>query len=146
MKFTLKAYHDLGRCSYGTLMDEFDTEKDEIYDNDKKVKVRTVEDLFPYLWQSAGVAVHNNGKSKSYFHGAGTHWHWDFDESIKDHEKDAIKFEKKARTAPTIEKRRKYEEEAKYERDHNESLKTMLARLDAEMEEQKIALIEENRK
>ena len=146
MKFTLKAYNDLGRCSYGTLMDEFDTEKDEIFDNDKKVKVRTVEDLFPYLWQSAGIAVHVDGKSRAYFHGPDTHWHRDFDESVKRHEKDAQTLDKKAKKAPTIEKQRKYEEEAKYEREHNESLKKMLERLDAEMEEQKIALIEENRK
>ena len=31
MIFTLDSFNDLGRCSFGTLKEKFDTEKDIIY-------------------------------------------------------------------------------------------------------------------
>ena len=145
MKFTLKAYNDLGRCSYGTLMDEFDTEKDEIFDNDKKVKVRTVEDLFPYLWQTPGVAFHSEGKHVADFCGTGTHWHHDFDDSILGYEKDIRKLEKKVDKATDPKKKARYQENLDWTIHHVQSLKDMLKRLDTEMEEQKKQLIEENK-
>ena len=82
MIFTLKSYNDLGRCSYATLKETFDTEKDEILLNGNKVEIKKIEDLFPFLWTSAGIAVHTEGKSRSQFFSTGTHWHHDFDESI----------------------------------------------------------------
>ena len=47
MIITLKNFNDLGRYSYATLKEIFDTEKDEIFDNDKKVEINSVVDLFP---------------------------------------------------------------------------------------------------
>jgi flagellar motility protein MotE (MotC chaperone) len=145
MIFTLKSYNDLGRCSFGTLRDIFDTEKETIYDNDVVVKIEKIEDLFPYLWQSAGVAVHNGDTAVSHFHGAGTHWHWDFDESIVEHEKLIKRIQKRLEKAPNEQKRARYAAQLKDEQEHTKRLKEMLTRLDQEMEEQKQKLIEENK-
>mgnify|MGYP007032368840 FL=1 len=35
MKFNLKRFDDLGKCSYATLKDEYDTDKDIIYLDEK---------------------------------------------------------------------------------------------------------------
>lgn len=50
MVFDLRSFNDLGKCSFGTMLSYFDTEKDEIYLNDDKIEITKIEDLFPYLW------------------------------------------------------------------------------------------------
>ena len=145
MKFTLKAYSDLGRCSMGTLLDEFDTDTYKILYRGKEVTIRSVEDLFPYLWQTPGVAFHSEGKHVADFWSKGTHWHHDFDDSILEYEKDIRKLEKKVDKATNPKKKAKYQEDLDWAIHHVQSLKDMLKRLDTEMEEQKKQLIEENK-
>lgn len=145
MIFTLNAYNDLGRCSYGTLREAFDTDNEKIYDNNVEVKIEKIEDLFPYLWQSPGIACHMDGCSAAYFHGSGTHWHRDFDESLKNCEKDFIKVNKRLEKATDEKKRAKYAEQLRYINEHTERLKSLISYLDMRMEEQKLKLIEENK-
>lgn len=144
MIFTLKNYNDLGRCSYGTLMESFDTEKDEIFVNGKKVEIRSVSDLFPYLWQSAGSCIHCDGKSSAYFYSHGTHWHHDYDKSIAEHHEKAAKlYNKMIKTSNDAEKiniGQKYNAEV----ESYLNLESIVNRLDDEMKEQQKNLIEEN--
>ena len=65
MKVSLKGYSDLGKCAYATLMDEFDSEKDEIRLDGKKVEINTIDDLFQFLWNIPGIASHDNVKHTS---------------------------------------------------------------------------------
>ena len=154
MKFTLKAYNDLGRCSYGTLREEFDTEKDTIMLNDYKIEVNKIEDLFPFLWQHEGVGCHSEGKSLAVFHDHGTHWHQDFDESIKRYDDEIKNLMKKldrvkAKDNETLEesgKAYKLTLDIGDRIERRNRLEKMLKELDEEMEEQKKLLIEENRK
>lgn len=144
MIFTLKSFRDLGRCSYGTLKETFDTEKDVIYDFNTKVEITCVEDLFPYLWQAPGISGHTPKGSYAYFNGANTHWHEDFDGSIRRCDVDVKKLEKK------IDKTRNENQIAKYKAEidgllkHKARLIEIVNDSDAEMEELKQQLVEEN--
>lgn len=116
MKFSLKSYTDCGKCSYATLMDEFDTEKDEIRLRGKKVEINTLEDLFPFLWNNPGVQAHDNVSHKSVadFGSTGTWWDHRYIESIEDSEKEIKKLEKRLAKAtetnkPKIQARIEYE-------------------------------------
>ena len=116
MKFSLKSYTDCGKCSYATLMDEFDTEKDEIRLGGKKVEINTLEDLFPFLWNIPGVRVRDNVSNKSVadFGSTGTWWEHRYGESIEDSEKEIKKLEKRLAKAtetnkPKIQARIEYE-------------------------------------
>lgn len=67
MKFSLKSFNDLGKCSYGTLLEEFDTETDRIkkFKNfttfeTEDVEINSLEDLMPYLWAIPGVRTCDN--------------------------------------------------------------------------------------
>ena len=138
-------YRDLGRCSYGTLKETFDTEKDVIYDFNTKVEITCIEDLFPYLWQAPGISGHTPKGTYAYFQGANTHWHEDYDGSIRRCDVEVGRLKKK------IDKTRNQEQIAKYNAEIDEILKHK-ARLieivndsDAEMEELKQQLVEENR-
>lgn len=144
MIFTLKSYSDLGRCSYGTLMDEFDTDINTIFSNGKEVKINSIEDLFPYLWETAGISVHDGKRSVSHFSGPGTHWHNDFDESIKRYEKHIVQMRKKIAKDPDHRLAGKWKNTLEWEEKHVAKLKEMLSRYDEMMEEQKKLLIEEN--
>lgn len=145
MVINLSKYNDLGRCSYASLKEVFDTKKDEIYDNGKKVNITCVEDLFPYLWQSPGVAIHSNGRSSAYFHGAGTHWHNDYDESIRKHDDEIERLKKKVDKSTIDKKKARYKAELDDLVTHNGRLKDMVNRLDNEMLEQMRLLKEDNR-
>lgn len=145
MIFTLKSYSDLGRCSYGTLMDEFDTDNNTIFSNGTEVKINSIEDLFPYLWETAGISVHDGKKRISYFSGPGTHWHHDFDESIKRYEKHIVQMRKKIAKDPDNRLAGKWKNTLEWEEKHVANLKEMLSRYDEMMEGQKKLLIEENR-
>ena len=72
MKFSLKSFRDLGKCSYGTLLEEFDTEVDCIKMfksfttfETEDVKINSLEDLMPYLWAIPGVRTYDNVTHKS---------------------------------------------------------------------------------
>ena len=154
MKFTLNSYRDCGRCSFGTLREWYDTEKEKILLKGIEVSIEKIEDLFPFLWQSPGCAYHNNdkGESVSNFGSVGTHWHHDYDKSIQECEKHIETIEKKIkkleksidpRSAVRITKLR---ETQKWDREHADALRRICERCDAEMEEQKLKLIEENKK
>jgi hypothetical protein len=145
MIFTLKSYNDLGRCSYATLKETFDTEKDEILLNGNKVEIKKIEDLFPFLWTSAGIAVHTEGKSRSQFFSTGTHWHHDFDESIAKQEKYVKRRSKAVDKMKDGPKKEKAQKDLAYIVQHIEALKRICKRCDEEMEELKQKLIEENK-
>ena len=146
MIFSLKSASDLGRCSYCTLKNVFDTEKDIIYDNDVKVEITKIEDLFPYLWQSPGMGGHSGDKSFAYFYGANTHWHKDFDESIIDSEKNIKKLQAKLNKDPKNKCANKWQQQLTDLIDHKNHLINMLKNLDTEMAEQQLKLIEENKR
>ena len=154
MKFTLKAYNDLGRCSYGTLKDEFDTERDVIMLNDYKVEVSKIEDLFPFLWQQPGASSRSKDGSYAVFHDHGTHWHQDFDESIANYDKEIQKLMKKLTNVRDRELQTLEESGKAYKLTldigdrigRRNNLKRMLNRMDEEMEEQQKLLIKENQK
>lgn len=85
MKFNLKSYDDLGKCAYGTLLEEYDTEKNVILLRGKEVPIGSLDDLFPFLWNNPGVSYHDwaSGKTVSEFYSTGTWWHRKYDSSIK---------------------------------------------------------------
>lgn len=146
MVITLKNYRDLGRCSYGTLKEEFDSEKDEIFFKDKKIEINSIEDLFPFLWQSPGVSfTDKDGHSHSIFYSTGTHWHHDYDDSIEKCAKEIEKYQTKIAKNPSHKNMEKWMGNFRYEVERQQSLKRMLERLDKELEEQKKILIEENK-
>lgn len=146
MKFTLNAYNDLGRCSYGTLKEEFDTERDVIMLNDYKIEVSKIEDLFPFLWQQPGSSSRSKDGTYAVFHDHGTHWHQDFDESIENYDKEIQKLIEKSKNVHDSAKGYKLTVKIGERIDRRNRLKNMLDQMDAEMEEQKKLLIEENRK
>ena len=141
MIFTLKSYNDLGRCSYATLKETFDTEKDEILLNGNKVEIKKIEDLFPFLWTSAGIAVHTDGKSRSQFFSTGTHWH----DSIAKQEKYVKRRSRVVEKMKDGPKKEQAQKDLAFTIQHIESLKRICKRCDAEMEELKQKLIEENK-
>lgn len=144
--FTLKSYNDLGRCSYGTLKDTFNTETDKIYLKGKLVEINTIKDLFPFLWQQPGISGHCDGLTTAHFNTAGaTHWHQDFDESIMESDKRQKALEKKIAKTTDKKKKTKYNAELQDEIKHKKSLQNILQRCDKEMKEQQKLLIEENK-
>lgn len=74
MIFKFDCYRDLGKCAYATLMETFDTEKNKIFLRDKEVKINTLEDLFPYLWNIPGCEVRDKNSSRSVFYDQGYWW------------------------------------------------------------------------
>ena len=84
MIFSLKNYHDLGRCSFGTLRDSVDTDKEEIFLAGRKVEIRSIEDLFPFLWRSPGSYARDVNGSTAIFYrlSPDSHWHSDYDSSV----------------------------------------------------------------
>jgi len=77
MKFDLRAYRDLGKCSTGTLLDFWDTDKDKIFLSGKEVEIKKVEDLFPFLWRSAGCSTGSNDGFQQYFFETPIGYWWD---------------------------------------------------------------------
>lgn len=138
MKVSLKGYSDLGKCAYATLMDEFDSEKDEIRLNGKKVEIKTIDDLFPFLWNIPGIASHDNVKhtSVSDFYSTGTWWEHRYGESIENGKQEISKLEKRLKRAADSRKP-KILQRIESEREHIESLERIIKRLDEEMEERK---------
>lgn len=136
MKVSLKGYRDLGKCAYATLMDEFDSEKDEIRLGGKKVEINTIDDLFQFLWNIPGISSHDNVKhtSVSDFYSTGTWWEHRYGESIENGKRDISKLE--ARLKKAAESRKpKILQQIEREREHIESLERIIKRLNYEMEE-----------
>jgi hypothetical protein len=146
MKFSLKSYRDCGKCAYATLMDEFDSEKDEIRLNGKKVEINSLDDLFPFLWNIPGVGCHDNVKhtSVSDFYSTGTWWEHRYGESIEECEKEIDKLEKRLKKAADSRKP-KIMEQLAYERERVETLRRIIRRHNEEMEEQKEAIRADNK-
>lgn len=146
MIITLKAFRDLGRCSYGTLKETFDTERDIIYYNDEKVEVTCVEDLFPFLWQAPGVVGHTPEGSFAHFHGTGTHWDFDFNPSIARCKWDERKLEKRISKEKNLKKEGKLYEKLLHVIDHRAKLENIIKCNDEEMKKIQRKLIKENSK
>jgi len=146
MIFSLRNYCDLGRCSLGTLRDHWDTEKDEIYLQGKKVEINRIEDLFPFLWQPAGSWCRDGDSTVSNFGSEGTHWHHDYDKSVESCERNARKYRNKMEKATTDSAREKYRVRLESELEHAGALRKMMDRLDIELKAQQDALIAENSK
>lgn len=146
MIFTLNSYRDLGRCSYGTLRNQFDTEKDEIYLNDYKIEVEKIEDLFPFLWQSEGVGGYSDGKSFAYFSDMTTHWHRDLDGRIEEEANEIKKLKTKIEKSKDEKRTETLKEKLNMHEQMRISMMNLCNILDKEMEDQKNLLIEENRK
>lgn len=146
MIYSLKNYRDLGRCSLGTLRDAWDTEKDEIYLDGKKVEINRIEDLFPFLWQPAGSWTRSGDHTVSNFGREGTHWHHDYDGSIEKCDADIAKYEKKlaAGKFSTDRAMLKCRQNLDYTRERRDGLVRLQERLDIEMRAQMKALIAEN--
>lgn len=145
MKFSLKKYSDLGKCAYATLMDEFDTEKNVIMLKGKKVEIKSLDDLFPFLWNIPGTAIHDNVKhtSVSEFSSKGTWWENRYTTSIEECQTDIKKMEKRFAKA-TDTNRKKLQAKIDYLKEHIESLRKMITSQNAEMEGQKLLLRSEN--
>lgn len=145
MKVSLKGYSDLGKSAYATLMDEFDSEKDEIRLDGQKVEINTIDDLFQFLWNIPGIASHDNVKhtSVSDFHSTGTWWGHRYGESIENGKREISKLEARLKRAADSRKP-KILQQIESEREHIESLERIIKRLDEEMEERKEAIRHEN--
>lgn len=146
MIITLKAFRDLGRCSYGTLKEIFDTERDIIYHNDEKVEVTCVEDLFPFLWQAPSVSGHTPEGTFAHFHGTGAHWDWDFNPSIVRCKYDERKLEKLISKERNLKKREKLYEKLLCIQNNRVKLENIIKHNNEEMEEIQKKLIKENSK
>lgn len=59
MVFDLKLFSDLGKYSFGTILEKFDTERDTIYLNNEKIEITKIEDLFPFLWAISDCSSNN---------------------------------------------------------------------------------------
>lgn len=145
MKVSLKGYSDLGKCAYATLMDEFDSEKDEIRLDGKKVEIITIDDLFQFLWNIPGIASHDNVKhtSVSDFHSTGTWWGHRYGESIENGKQEINKLEKRLKRA-TDSRKPKILQQIESEREHIESLERIIKCLNDEMEERKEKIRHDN--
>lgn len=138
MKVSLKSFSDLGKCAYATLMDEFDSEKDEIRLDGKKVEINTIDDLFQFLWNIPGIASRDNVKhtSVSDFYSTGTWWEHRYGESIENGKKEISKLEKRLKRAADSRKP-KMQHQIESEQEHIESLERIIKCLNVEMEERK---------
>ena len=145
MKVSLKGYSDLGKCAYATPMDEFDSEKDEIRLDGKKVEINTIDDLFQFLWNIPGIASHDNVKhtSVSDFYSTGTWWEHRYGKGIENGKQEISKLEKRLKRAADSRKP-KILQQIESEREHIESLERIIKRLDEEMEERKEAIRHDN--
>lgn len=145
MKVSLKGYSDLGKCAYATLMDEFDSEKDEIRLDGKKVEINTIDDLFPFLWNIPGIASHDNVKhtSVSDFYSTGTWWEHRYGKGIENGKREISKLEARLKRAADSRKP-KILQQIESEREHIESLERIIKCLNEEMEERKEKIRHEN--
>ena len=82
MKFNLSKFRDLGKCSFGTLLDEWDTKRDRLLEDGVLVEINKVSDLFPYLWRLASGHTKNVDGTVVYsFLNTGEKYWWAHDEA-----------------------------------------------------------------
>ena len=144
MVIKLDGYSDLGKCSYGTLLNDFDTELHDIYLNGQYVKIEKVEDLFPFLWQHSGVSVHNGDKEISHFSEKGTWWRQLYEGGIKRSDKRVHYYLSKLRKEKDIRKQEPIVAKIKSELAQINFIFNYITILDERMEENKQKLIEVN--
>lgn len=144
MIIKLDGYSDLGKCSFGTLLDDYDTDDNLIYLDHKEVKIEKVEDLFPFLWQSSGISTKDGNITKSYFWQEGTWWHHSYDGSLWKYDKKILYYMKKLKKETNLRKKEDIVLNIKTLMDKLNNLSWFLLRNDERMEEIKQKLIEAN--
>lgn len=144
MKISLNGFSDCGKCSFGTLLDDYDTDDNLIYLNNKEVKIEKVEDLFPFLWQHAGISTKDGNITKSYFCQEGTWWHHLYDGSIWKYDKKILYYMKKLKKETNLRKKEDIVLNIKTLMDKLNNLSWFLLKNDERMEEIKQKLIEAN--
>ena len=134
MIFDLRSYRDLGRCSYATLKECFDTGKDHIHLGVEEVTITRVEDLFPFLWRPVSASVRNGDVTHAHFsrQSPDSHWHADYDPSIAMDEAEAAKLERKLAKDPGNRNAARWKSRMEYYRTTSDGLRKLVARLDAE--------------
>ena len=144
MKISLNGFSDCGKCSFGTLLDDYDTDDNLIYLNNKEVKIEKVEDLFPFLWQHAGISAKDGNITKSYFWQEGTWWHHSYDGSLWKYDKKILYYMKKLKKETNLRKKEDIVLNIKTLMDKLNNLSWFLLKNDERMEEIKQKLIEAN--
>lgn len=144
MKISLNGFSDCGKCSFGTLLDDYDTDDNLIYLNNKEVKIEKVEDLFPFLWQHAGISTKDGNITKSYFCQEGTWWHHLYDGSLWKYDKKILYYMKKLKKETNLRKKEDIVLNIKTLMDKLNNLSWFLLKNDERMEEIKQKLIEAN--
>lgn len=144
MKINLINFSDCGKCSFGTLLDYYDTNDNLIYLNHKEVKIKKVEDLFPFLWQHAGISIKDGNKIKSYFTEEGTWWHQMYDGSLWKYDKKILYYMKKLKNETNLRKKEDIVLNIKTLINNLNNLSSFLLSNDERMEEIKQKLIEVN--
>lgn len=144
MKINLFGFSDCGKCSFGTLLDYYDTDDNLIYLDHKEVKIEKVEDLFPFLWQHAGISIKDGNITKSYFSYEGTWWHHLYDGSIWKYDKKILYYMKKLKKETNLRKKEDIVLNIKTLMNKLNNLSWFLLRNDERMEEIKQELIEAN--
>lgn len=144
MKISLNGFSDCGKCSFGTLLDDYDTDDNLIYLDHKEVKIEKVEDLFPFLWQHAGISTKDGNITKSYFSYEGTWWHQLYDGSIWKYDKKILYYMKKLKKETNLRKKEDIVLNIKTLMNNLNNLSCFLLSNDYRMEEIKQKLIEAN--
>lgn len=145
MKINLFGFSDCGKCSFGTLLDYYDTDDNLIYLDHKEVKIEKVEDLFPFLWQNAGISIKDRNITKSYFTNEGTWWHHLYDGSIWKYDKKILYYMKKLKKETNLRKKEDIVLNIKTLMNNLNNLSCFLLSNDNRMEEIKQKLIEINK-
>lgn len=144
MIIKLDGYSDCGKCSFGTLLDYYDTDDNLIYLDHKEVKIKKVEDLFPFLWQHAGITIKDGNKTKSYFSEEGTWWHQLYDGTLWKYDKKILYYMKKLKKETNLRKKEDIVLNIKNLMNNLNNLSRTLLFNDERMEEIKQKLIEVN--
>lgn len=144
MKINLFGFSDCGKCSFGTLLDYYDTDNNLIYLDHKEVKIEKVEDLFPFLWQHAGISTKDGNITKSYFTNEGTWWHHLYDGSIWKYDKKILYYMKKLKKETNLRKKEDIVLNIKNLINSLNNLLNFISYNDIRMEEIKQKLIEVN--
>lgn len=144
MKINLNSFSDCGKCSFGTLLDYYDTDDNLIYLDHKEVKIEKVEDLFPFLWQHAGISIKDRNITKSYFTNEGTWWHHLYDGSIWKYDKKILYYMKKLKKETNLRKKEDIVLNIKNLINSLNNLLNFISYNDIRMEEIKQKLIEVN--
>ena len=144
MKISLNDFSDCGKCSFGTLLNDYDTDDNLIYLDHKEVKIEKVEDLFPFLWQSAGISTKDGNITKSYFWQEGTWWHHSYDGSLWKYDKKILYYMKKLKKETNLRKKEDIVLNIKTLMNDLNNLSWFLLNNDERMEEIKQKLIEAN--